>query len=62
MDKDILMQNFFLLLESIEDKNYIAETIGDLFTYLNDKEQENFASYSIDYMVENYDLNNIINS
>ena len=62
MDKDVLMQNFFLLLESIEDKNYIAETISDLFTYLNDKEQESFVSYSIDYMVENYNLNNVINS
>jgi hypothetical protein len=62
MEKEILIQNFFLLLESIEDKDYIAETISDLFTYLSEKEQENFASFSIDYMVENYGLNNIINS
>ncbi|MBU0472920.1 MAG: hypothetical protein KKF62_02020 [Bacteroidetes bacterium] len=62
MEKDLLMQNFFLLLELIEDKNYIAEIIGNLFTYLTDKEQENFVAFSIDDMVENYDLHNIINS
>jgi hypothetical protein len=62
MNKEILIQKFFLLLEEIDDKNYIAEIISDLFTYLNDKEQENFVAFSIDDMLQNYDLNNIINS
>ena len=62
MEKEILMQNFFLLLEFVKDERYISNLISDLLSYLTDKEQENFLSYTIDEVVENYDLQNIINS
>ena len=62
MEKDILMQNFFQVLEFVKDESYINNLISDLLSYLDDKEQENFLSFTIDEVVENYDLQNIINS
>lgn len=61
MERDILMQNFFQVLEFVKDESYINNLISDLLSYLDDKEQENFLSFTIDEVVENYDLQNIIN-
>ena len=62
MEKEILIQNFFRLLEFVKDDTYINNLISDLLSYLTDREQENFLAYTIDEVVENYDLQNIINS
>jgi len=62
MEKEILTQKFFQLLEYVKDENYINNLISDLLDYLTDKEKENFLSYTIDEVVENYDLQSIINS
>ena len=62
MEKDLLFEKFYLLLQFIEDDKYINNIISDLFDYLSEKDTLNILSYLIDDMVDQYDLNNIINN